>query len=256
MMRRLAAIATWLLLGNALAAGLFWVLLQVPESSTLTLALSALAVVAIAIVLLWVQGGALAAWRPEQAVGVAFRRGLARSGAVIAGALVFGAMWWLTEVASRGHMNHAGQIDAWIIARSGHSETGVLHQAILGAIWVVRWGLGVTMAASLAATIVARGAGAIGHRHWLSRALNPIRWVAVALIVALAIMWPWKYVYWRPATIPLSAEPWFVAVKLGGIAVLWSVVAALVLRIVTPPSAPIATPTSPTAGPAPPPRAA
>jgi len=39
--RRLPLIAGWLIAGHAAAAGLFWALLQVPESSSLMLALSA-----------------------------------------------------------------------------------------------------------------------------------------------------------------------------------------------------------------------
>lgn len=258
MTRRLPAIATWLLLGDAVAAGLFWVLLQVPESSSLMLAASALVIVAIAVVLLWVQGGALAAWRPERTPAAAFRRGLGQAGAVIGGCLVFWAVWWLTAVAARWHGNHAGQIDAWIIARSGHSETAVLHRIIVGVIWFLRWGLGVTLAGSLAAMLTAYGVSAIGRLGWLSRALNPIRWVPVTLLVGVAMMLPWEYVYWRPAKLGLGAEAWFVAGKLGLMLVLWAVAAALIVRVVTPISAPTRSPSSASTPPPPatPPRAA
>ncbi len=234
MMRRLAAITLWLLAGDVLLVGLFWSLLQVPESSTATLALSALLVLAMAIAVLWVQGGALAAWRPERTIGGAFRRGLRQSGAVICGALLFGLIWWLTAIALVWHANEAGRIDAWIIARSGHSETTALHQGIVGLIWFLRWGLGLTLAVSLAAAVTADGMGALVRTRWIARAFRPKHWIVVSALIALTFLLPWLYIYWRPVRLSLGVEPWFVGAKLALFAVLRDVGWALILREITP----------------------
>ncbi len=173
---------------------------------------------------------------------------------MLLGALVFYAAWWITAAAADWHAVHAGQIDAWIIARSGHSETGVLHQVVVGVIWFLRWGLGLTLALSLAATITAGGFGALVRAGWMTRALHPKRWAPVCLLVGLLVQVPWEYVYWRPLKLGLAAEPWFVTLKLGVMVVLWAVAGALAIRVVTPGVvARAAAPSGPPSGTTPPP---
>lgn len=235
MTRRLLLIVAWLIAGHAATAGLFWALLQVPESSALMLAASALLAVLAVLAMAWTVGGALAAWRPEAAPGRAMARGLGQLAAVVLGALVFALVWWLTEKADLWHGQYGGQLDAWIIARTGKAETARLHSAIFWLLWFLRWGFGLTIALSLAAWAVRDGVRALRSARWLTSALNPIRWLAVTALVGVGVALPWHHVYWRPEKISIGAEPFFVTVKLTLIALVAAFAWALALRVVTPP---------------------
>jgi hypothetical protein len=232
---RLGLAVVWVLCGGALAYGLFWELLQVPESSVWMLGLSCTIALLIVIVLLWTAGGIFALYgRPQSSARVALVTGLGHAVAVIVGALVFLAAWWATSALFAWHSAYGGQLDAWIIARSGKSETKWLHELIDWAIWVLRWGIGLTLALSLAAEVTAEGRAAFGRARWLGRALHPGRWLVVALLVALLQFLPWHYVNWRPARLTLGMEPWFVGAKLTIVTVLSAIGAVLAVRIVTP----------------------
>jgi hypothetical protein len=233
--RRLPLVALWLIAGHAVAGGLFWLLLQVPESSSLMLAVSATIALLAVLVLVWTLGGALAAWRPEAGAGRAIVRGLAYAAPVILGALLFAFVYWLTEKASIWHAAYAGQLDAWIIARTGKSETARLHTWIFWLLWFFRWGLGLTLALSLAAWGVRDGLRTLASVRWLTSALNPMRWVAVTALVGMGIALPWHHVYWRPEKLSIGAEPWFLGAKLAIIVVAMALAYALTLRVVTPP---------------------
>jgi hypothetical protein len=234
--RRLPLIAGWLIAGHAAAAGLFWGLLRVPESSSLMLGISATLALLAVLVVVWTVGGALAAWRPEATPGHAMTRGLGHVAAVVLGVLVFAVVWWLTEKGAIWHAQYGGQLDAWIIARTGKPETARLHSAIFWLLWFLRWGLGLTIALSLAAWVVRDGLRALGSVRWLTGALNPLRWLGVTALVGLGIALPWHHVYWRPEKISMGAEPWFVTGKLVLIALVVTFAWALTLRVVTPPA--------------------
>jgi hypothetical protein len=231
---RLALVVLWITGGYGVAAALFWGLLQVPESSVWTLALSASLIIAIFVALLWVTGGILLAWHPQITPVRAFVSGLSVSRAVAAGALFFGAIWWATLAALTWHAAHAGEIDAVIIARTGASNTAWLHRTIVWTIWILRWGPGFTLALSLAAWIAARGTAAIGAAAWIRAGCHPKRWTVVLALTALCVMLPWRLVYWRPPHLNLSTEPWFVGAKLGGMMLLAAVAWASMIRVVTP----------------------
>jgi hypothetical protein len=233
-MRRLLVITLWIIGGYGLAAALFWALLQVPESSTWTLALSGGVIFSIVMVALWVTGGVLLAWRPEIAPLRAFASGLGRAFAVVAGALLFVGIWGVTSAALAWHGAHAGEIDASIIARTGRSNTAWLHRTVVWTIWIIRWGPGLTLALSLAGWMAARGAGALGTADWVRAALHPKRWSVVLALAALFVMLPWRFVYWRPAHVSVAMEPWFVGSKLGLLTLLAAVAWALMIKVVTP----------------------
>jgi hypothetical protein len=233
---RLPIVAGWLIAGHAVAAGLFWALLQVPESSAVMLGVSVIVAALVIATLVWVLGGAAAAWRPDVPPARAALRGFVHAPAVVLGALVFALAWWLTREATVWHTAYAGQIDAWIIARTGKSDTARLHAGIFWALWFLRWGLGLTIALSLVAWVVRDGPRAAIGPRWLASALNPLRWLAVTALVGLGIALPWHFAYWRPARLPIDAEPWFVGAKLAAMLIAAAVAAALTLRVVTPPN--------------------
>jgi hypothetical protein len=233
--RRLAIAVVWLLCGEAIAGALFWTLLGVPESSAWTLALSLLLTLLILTSLLWTAGGVFALWRqPPAPVAAALRRAPRHAVAVLAGSVLFFTAWWATAQAMAWHQAYAGQIDAWIIANSGRSETKVLHHSIDWAIWTVRWGIGLTLALSLIAEIIANGWVAFGRARWVGRACHPKLWLTMAALVLLTQFLPWQHVAWRPHRLNLSAEPWFVGAKLTTIALVSAAGAVLAVSVVTP----------------------
>ena len=235
MTRRLVVAVVWLLLGETVAGAVFWTLLGVPESSGWTLGFSLLLSLLILVAMLWTIGGVFSLWRrPEAPVVLALRGALRQAFYVAVGALLFLAVWWVTSRGVAWHQSYAGQIDAWIIARSGRSGTKPLHDGIDWLIWTLRWGLGLTLGLSLVADLVAGGWPAFGQARWVGRALHPKRWVSVALLVGLTQLLPWHYVSWRPARMSLGMEPWFVGAKLTTMSVIHAAGAALMVRLATP----------------------
>jgi hypothetical protein len=230
MMGRLAVVTVWLLVGHAVWLGIFWGLLHVPESSVWMLALSALLAVVLVVAAAAITAGASAAWELAQPVGSALRRGLRVAPAALLAALLFGAIWWVTGVVFAWHTGVAGQIDAWIIARTGSPNGRPVHFVIFWMTMFVRWSLALTLASTVLASLVTDGLPTVTRVGWLRSALAPTRFLALTFWFVLFVAIPWQLVDWRPARLSLPLEPWFVAAKLGAIAVAMAVGWALVLR--------------------------
>lgn len=215
MKTRSIAVVSWLVAGHAALGGLYWLLLQVPESNALMLASSAL------IVLVMVYGVGLVQLMPLRAVGASEPMGRAfgvaarRAWMVVAPLVVFAAIWWATGLAQDWAIAHAGEIDAWFIARLGLTQTGWFHTTIHVALAFVRYGIGVALAVSMLAAIAASGMKGLVADGWLRGAL---RWrylllVAGAMIVGFAL--PSHALYWRPTWLPATwAQPAFAVAKL------------------------------------------
>jgi len=228
--RRLAIISAWLLFGHALWFAIFWGLLHVPESSVWMLALSAVLAFALIVVAGALVAGAAAAWDLARPPAGALLGGVGHVPAALAAGLLFGAIWWLTGVVVDWHIGIAGQIDAWVIARTGRPNARWIHFAIFWVTIFVRWSIGLTLAASLLGALITTGAAALKDAAWLRSALVPARWLTITFWFVLLVAIPWHLVDWRPARLSLGIEPWFVGAKLAAIAVAMAVGWALVLR--------------------------
>ena len=231
MIRRLAIIAAWLLVGDALWLGLFWGLLHVPESSVWMLALSALLAVTLIVVGGALVAGASAAWDMARPPLGALMGGVRYVPAALVAVLSFGAIWWITGVVFDWHTAIAGQIDAWVIARTGRPNARGIHFAIFWLTMTLRWSIGLTLASALLASLVTAGRATFTHSGWLVAALVPSRWLAITFWFVLLVAIPWHLVDWRPVKLSLGVEAWFVAAKLSAIAVAMAVGWALVLRL-------------------------
>jgi hypothetical protein len=217
MSARLLTVTAWLAAGHALLAGLFWVLLQVPESNVAMLLVSALVGAVLLTVAGWVQGIGLAAWTPGCSFVAAVRRAVAAPVAMAAGLVLSLLVWLLTRAAAAAWTGHAGEVDAWLMLHVGWTRTAGLHAAVRWLILFVRY----AVVASLLLTVVAFGverglAGLARVGAWLRAAVSPRRLALVALILYGFLWLPWRAVYWRPAWIAAGwQEPLFVGVKLG-----------------------------------------
>lgn len=230
MSRRLAAITAWLLLGDAVVFGLFWMLLQVPESSTMMLALSALLSLLAVLGAAAVQSGAMGAWDTAVSVDAGLRAGARRALMALLAAALFALVWWLTGQAFDWHARVSGQVDAAVIASTGSPSTAWLHATVRWLILFVRWTLGLTLAVSLLGALVREGITALGRTDWLRHALRPRSLLLVTVWFAVLDVLPWRFVYWRPTQLSVALEPWFVVAKLTVIALLMAAGWALVLR--------------------------
>lgn len=215
MKTRSLAVVAWLVVGHAVLGGLFWLLLQVPESNALMLALSGLLALAL------IYGVSLVQLMPLRAVGASEPMGRAlgvaarRAWLGVVPLAVFAVIWWATGAAQTWALAHAGEIDAGFIARLGLTNTGWFHTSIHVILAFLRFALGAALAVSMLAAIAGNGLNGLVSDRWLRGAL---RWrylllVAGAMIVGFAL--PYHALYWRPASLPATwVQPAFAAAKL------------------------------------------
>ena len=230
MIRRVAAVAGWLVAGHALLGMLYWLLLQIPESNVWMLASSLLVLLA----LVWLAGvvemTALLAFAVDGPMRDALSPALRRAWLIVLPCALFAATWWLTGAAASWHGRYAGQVDAAIIARTGWTGTAWLHEAADWLIAAVRWVIGVSLAAAFAAALAIGGLRGL-HPRWAVRGL---RWRPLAVTAAAAAIGVWlplQAAYWRPAFLaPNWMEPAFAAVKLAVLFVITQLAWTAVLR--------------------------
>lgn len=240
-MMRLFGVTSWILIGGALAGGGYWGFLNTPESSVGSLLLSAvLAIVALSLVAITLNG-AILAWDRGWSRGVI--RGAATGAPAILPALaMLLAIWWIVGRATGWVEAHSGEISAWFIARLGRENITPLFTTVT---WVgrwLRWVLAPLLALSLMAAISSAGWSAAFRATWLRRALSPVRLGLSTLWFAVLVAAPWIYLApWRPRGLPATTtEMIFIAAKLLVTAVLMATGAALMVREVARPAAPMA----------------
>jgi len=229
-MRRALAIVACLVAGHSAAAGLFWALVNVPESNLLMLGLSAVLVALIVVALGWTEVTALLSWRPEVTFAQATRRGLARAPALLAAAAVFGIVWWATARADAWLTEHAGEIDAWLIATVELTRTAWVHRAFDVVLFLVRYAAGVSLGVAVLAAVALNGWGALPRAAWLRAGLSRRQLGLVGAAMTLLVFLPLQAAAWRPEALPPNAiEIVFAAVKLGAIFLVANIGWALVL---------------------------
>jgi hypothetical protein len=228
---RLALATSWILIGSALTASLYWLFLITPESTIWTLIASALLALAALATAGLTASGAIAMWSygaSREGIGRAVR---AIPAAIPAALIVFGAAWVAAQtqtwIAMRG-----GAINAWFIARFGWDDVTWLFNGIRYTILWVQWVLAALLAVSLIAAVVVSGWPAVGRAAWLGRALRPRTLVMVTLWSVVLIALPWMYlVPWRPKQLPASSlELTFIVAKLSVAAIALAIGAALIAR--------------------------
>lgn len=231
MIGRLARTALWLLLGALVVFGLYWLLLNTPESNTLALISSAVLVVLII---------AAAALFVNTALGLAAGAHLGSSVAaaatgvhwVVVAAVPAVLLWWAIVRADRWALDHAGEINAWFIARYGWSDISSLFRA---EVWVsrwLRWSLVPLSALALAGALLDGGITGAAGRWRRALGFRSMAIAVLAFIVLVAI--PLPLISWRPQLPPTWLEPAAAAARLGAVALLWITGAALLVLLAAP----------------------
>jgi hypothetical protein len=210
----------------AITGGVFWLLLSVPESSAFALLLSASLLLVLTLltgyaasVVLSVAGGT----RVAASIG----RGVRGLPGFLLGVALFAALWLVTTSIEGQWALHAGEIDALFLRNAGTSKTAWVHTSMAWALWIVRWGVGLSLVCGAAAAGVTRAGVARGVRL----ALSPLT-LGAAVAALMAGYGLWSLVYWRPKGLPpTTAELAFVSAKLSLLFLVAAVVVSLMLHV-------------------------
>ena len=222
--RSMAALAV----GGAVAAVVYWALLNVPESNVWMLGLSILLALGV-IAALGVTIGGAAALASEPFSRLALRQAIAALPRFVAGLGVFALLWWLTATADTWWAAHHGEIDAVFVRYLNVTHTMPLHTAVRWITWLARWGLGLSVIAALASS------NAGGWRGWARGLRTSVR-VAPLVTTSLGAVAVseglWQLAFWMPERLPPTRMEFvFAAVKLSVLCVLAIVIAASVLAV-------------------------
>ncbi len=225
------AITGWLVMGHAILGGLYWLLLQIPESNVLMLTASAVTAAMILIGTGIVSGTGLA-WWPGSGFGAAAGAGVRRAAWVVPALAVFGLFWFITSVITARHAGHATEVDAWFLATFGWTDVSWFHTAFAWVLWFIRYVVGAGLALALLAAAVHGGARAVIGLRWIPRAFHWQTVLVTTFAWLIGVYLPWQFVVpWRPASLPASwVQPAFAALKLGLVFVLMNAAWAIVLR--------------------------
>lgn len=227
-MRRLLGSAAVLAIGGAVAGGLFWALLNVPESNVPALLLSVL-LVALVAVTAWATGGVAAHLDDRGSLAGTAGRSIKSLPAMMLAAAVFIALWWTTGAANEWWRLHQGETDAMFIAR-GMTNTAWLHVTMNWLLWFVRWVVGSSLVLGVLVATTREGLGrTAGGLRLALRALPLLAATVGALVIDQGI---WRLAFWRPEGLPASwVEAGFAAGKLSLLYVAAALVGAVVLWI-------------------------
>jgi hypothetical protein len=181
----------------------------------------------------WVEAVGLLAWQAGAKPRELPRHGIGKVPGVWLGAALFVVAWFLAAYAGAHWDSYRGEIDAWLMAELGWTNTGGLHTAFRWLLTFVRF-LGLSVSVALASAFAAGGFGALRHVRWLRDALSLRRLLTVAGILVVFFWLPSRAVNWRPAWLgPNWQETTFVVLKLGTVYLLANVGCALILGVGT-----------------------
>ena len=213
------------LVGTAATGGVFWLLLNVPESNALALILSAVLVLLFSLLAGYTTSVVLVA-ADGATVVQATRRGIHGLSGFLLGLALFSVLWLVTTSIDGQWTLHGGEIDALLLRYAGTSNSGWLHTGVRWLLWLVRWGVGLAVICGCTAGSVRRS----GVRRGMGLALSAVP-LGATLVGLLSGYGLWSLAYWRPKSLPANtAELIFVSVKLSALFALGALIVVLVLH--------------------------
>ena len=212
--------------GAAATGGVFWLLLNVPESNALALLLSAVLVLLLALFAGYTTSVVLAA-ADGVTVAEATTRGVRGLPGFLLGLVVFCALWLLTTSIESQWTLHAGEIDALFLRYAGTANSRWLHTSISWLLWLVRWGVGLAVICGVTTSRVKRQS--VGRGFGLASSPLPLGATVAGLLVGYGL---WSLAYWRPNGLPANTmELLFVSIKLSALSLLGALIVVLVLHV-------------------------
>jgi hypothetical protein len=234
--KRTAAILAWLVVGHAVLGGLYWALLLVPESNVLMLSTSLLVVLCMVWWLGLVEGVGLLAWQADGGLRASLTPAARRAWLVVFPLVVFALVWWITGLASGWLDRHWSEIDAWILLKTGWTNTAVLMSGCKHLIAFVRYGFGASLALALFVGLLRTGLGGLASVSWVRRAFAWRQLVIIAAALVVGVLLPAHLAYWRWQPKSVSAtwfEPAFAVTKLSLMFLVANLAWAAVLRAIS-----------------------
>jgi hypothetical protein len=216
MIRKAVAVLAWLAAGHLVLAGLFWGLVNTPESNAAMLALSLLIVLALVALGGIVEGTAGAWLLPGRSFREAVAGGVRAIPAFVLAGVLLGIVWWVGGRIDAWHAAHAGEIDAWFMAKFQAPNEQWPHRLIDVVVFVLRYIVGISLAVALLFASLEGGLRAVARFRWFAAGLSRDQVMLVAIGVTLFMALPWRFVMWRPEDLPVSwVQPAFAGAKLG-----------------------------------------
>lgn len=229
MIRQTLAVAAWLAAGGLALLGLYWLLINTPDSSAFMLALSALLVAAMLAVAAVVTNTAVLRYggHPLRTAVPRAARGIPR---FLLAAVPVAAAAWAVRRGDNWVALHAGEISAWFIATLDWTETQPLFDvARYVSVWL-RWVVVPVLALAWLARMLGRDGGS---RDVMAPRARPkrLRMLAVATIAfVLLVALPWQLMAWRPGGLPPTwIEPAMAVVRLSALGFVMAVGAAVMM---------------------------
>jgi hypothetical protein len=228
---RLVRTASWLTLGVMAVFGLYWLLLNTPESNLAALIASLVLVLLITVVSAFVVNVSM-----RIAVGARVRDSLSASARglhwVLVAALPAALLWWAALHFDRWVVDHSGEINAWFIARFGWADISTLFRAELWLSRWFRWSLIPLLSLALLGALLDGGFTGALARWRLALTWRSLGAAALSFIVLIAL--PLPLIDWRPSLPPTWVQPATAAARLAIVAALWITGAALLVLLARP----------------------
>jgi hypothetical protein len=231
MIGRLLRTAAWLSAGAVIVFGLYWLLLNTPESNVVALASSVVLVLLMAVAVAFFVNASL-----NVAAGVGLGQTLAAAARgvhwVVVTAVPAALLWWAIVRADRWVLDHSGEINAWFIARFGWADISAIFKAEMWASRWLRWSLIPLVSLALLGALLDGGLAGVVARWRRALGWRSLAIAAASFVLLIAV--PLPLVDWRPQLPATWVQPAVAAARLGAVAALWIAGATLLVLLAAP----------------------
>ncbi|MCX6626035.1 MAG: hypothetical protein NTW28_00195, partial [Candidatus Solibacter sp.] len=194
------------LMTNALLLWLGYEWLGVGESTRLRLLWSALAALAILVLVCWLHGATMVFFRTggEAGIGGAFRTAMRHIPALLGAAILMLAIYGLLAWAAAASGQPAFRLASWLTLKLRTPVKPLtVARVFLGGFWIVRWVVLPVGLLPMASGIAARGWRGFGESGWRG---GWRYWLEVPLLLVAGLVLPFAVLGWVPAVSGFTLE--------------------------------------------------